>query len=265
MSVKTTKETCNQDITFKKNAYVEGSFIVPTFYDIYGGIDGERYSLGDYMSGTYVPIKETITMHPKIISIDNNANLYLGHVIDILPNNSFAIFNDTTGVYFQLSNNYFTGKNAIFNFGYTGNTQKFSIDVRNNQINYYDGISKNDNKLTKVKFNLKHFTQTVTMAFIEDINAVASLALANTTGHQYTATIPTDKKVELIIDINASYTASVNIAKGLRTAFQMCYGTTSDDVATCFASMDSNGLVTIDLDNVQLASVTPTCSYVIYN
>lgn len=32
MSVKTTKETCNQDITFKRNAYVEGSFIVPMAY-----------------------------------------------------------------------------------------------------------------------------------------------------------------------------------------------------------------------------------------
>lgn len=265
MSVKTTKETCNQDITFKGNAYVEGSFIVPTFYDIYAKIDDEPYSLGDYMNGTYVPINGIITMTPKTITEGNNMLLGLGTELHSTSYYQFSIYNNENGIYFCATNRHYTGKSLKFNFGYTSNPSRWSLDANNNILAYYTGLASSDSNKTSVKLSANYKGRTVTMAFIEDINAVASLALTNTTGHQYTGTIASDKKVELIIDINASYTASVNIAKGLRTAFQMCYGTTSDDVAVCFASMDSNGLVTIDLDNVQLSSITPACSYVIYN
>ena len=104
-----------------------------------------------------------------------------------------------------------------------------------------------------------------TIAYTEDLNKTTALTLTNVSGHRYTGTISTSNKVECIVDIDDTYTANFNIAKGMKTAFLMVYGTSSTDVATCFATMDSSGLVTIDLDNVSLSSFTPTCKYIIYN
>ena len=110
-----------------------------------------------------------------------------------------------------------------------------------------------------------HITANSELAVLTDINATTALTLTNVSGHRYTGTISTSNKVECIVDIDDTYTANFNIAKGVKTAFLMVYGTSSTDVATCFATMDSSGLVTIDLDNVSLSSFTPTCKYIIYN
>ena len=203
-------------------------------------------------------------MAPKTIN-QGTYNLHLGYDITKYNSRDFGIFNNDAGIYFTASNSYYLNKILKFNFGFHSVMDKFTLDLANNTITYFEKVVHTEDKMTTVNLNFKHVGKIVTMAFLEDINALTALTLTNTAGHQYTGTISTDNKVEIIIDINGSYTASINLSKGMRVAFQMLYGTTSDDIAICFASMDFNGLVTIDLDNVQLSDISPACSYVIYN
>ena len=292
--IKTTKETHKQDETFKSKVTFD------SYDNVYANVDGEMKSLSDYIDskggadGVTIATEQVITgqKHFKsgnyqitiggssvskptdttaLLIADSYGAFFEGglHVKNIIDNNEANLYLLSTkvgggiarGIYIKTS--YGTG---VYADTFLTMTTQYPTS-RSTGITFYNtymNFSNDNNKDTKVYYPY-HVTSNTELATMLDLNATTALTLTNVSGHRYTGTISTSNKVECIVDIDGAYTANFNIAKGMKTAFLMVYGTSSTDVVTCFATMDSSGLVTIDLDNVSLSSFTPTCKYIIYN
>lgn len=273
--IKTTKETHKQDEAFKGNVTFD------SYDNVYANVDGEMKSLPDYIdsrgsvpdnlvttdtnqniTGTKTFKSNILLQYNKYISMDNSdtvgaswINFYQYSFSNIACAKRFSssdihyvIFNQSNYCFITLKeSNYTEETRLLWGYDWNGN-----INVTKKDVNWIFRHTSTNN-------------ENLFVASTKEINATTALALTNISGHRYTGTISTSNKVECIVDIDGTYTANFNIAKGMKTAFLMVYGTSSSDVATCFATMDSSGLVTIDLDNVSLSSFTPTCKYIIYN
>lgn len=287
--IKTTKTDFKQKQVFHDDVDIKGKLIVQGADDI---VDETGKKIIDTTtSGVTLDTEQTITgvKHFKtgsyeltIGSNDYNHGIYadaygLGiydglHITEKSANEEFWILHGTGSshsVYIkntnldlisvELQGVYDYKKSAKLKLGYKHNSSTSLFATYS-----VDSIISLDTA-TRQNHTLKFPSIDGTIALNESVNATTALTLTNVSGHRYTGTISTSNKVECIVDIDGTYTANFNIAKGMKTAFLMVYGTSSTDVATCFATMDSSGLVTIDLDNVSLSSFTPTCKYIIYN
>ena len=287
--IKTTKTDFKQKQVFHDDVDIKGKLIVQGADDIVD--ETGKKIIDNTTSGVTLDTEQTITgvKHFKTgsyeLTIGSNdyshgiyadeygIGIYNGlHVSEINYNEEFWILNSSSrshSVYIvntsinlvtvelRSTNNYNTS--PTLSLGY-----RFSASKAGATTYSVDSIESLDIATGKNHI-LKFPSMDGTFAVNESVNATTALTLTNVSGHRYTGTISTSNKVECIVDIDGTYTANFNIAKGMKTAFLMTYGTSSTDVATCFATMDSSGLVTIDLDNVSLSSFTPTCKYIIYN
>lgn len=265
--IKTTKETHKQDETFK------GKVAFDSYDNVYANVDGEMKSLPEYIAEKGVAPSNmmttdteqviTGTKHFDHLSIQNEDG---SKVFKIEVNESTKGYNSVSFTRKIVSGGYDDMRYRFSNsFGYLGQAPFFVIGIIGDKVCIGAEYYGNTHHYFYLPITDRESTKEDTLAITTDINATTALTLTNTSGHCYTGKISTSNKVECIVDIDGTYTANFNIAKGMKTAFLMVYGTSSSDVATCFATMDSSGLVTIDLDNVSLSSFTPTCKYIIYN
>ena len=252
--IKTTKETCNQDITMKKNLYVEGSFQVPTFYDIYADIDGEPYSLGDYMNSldsTYVTLAtdQVITGHKYLTNL-SLANADKSEIFDITTK---VLDADTANVveFAREGTKGYYNNEYVFKDSSSGNLGAFSIFV---STTYTQFRVKANNTTYKISLPLAN----TTLASTASINALSAVTMTNISGNRFKSKEYFQQSFDMIVinvkNSNVLYTATCMLGFQGKGAFLLNYGSTSDDIATCFAYIDNNYQLNIDLDNAQLTT-----------
>lgn len=291
MSVKTTKETCNQDITFKRNAYVEGSFIVPTFYDIYGNIDGEIYSLGDYLDSMTTPklpfsLTDNGTPVYRLYSEYDNVTENTNYVFDI----PYSLISIKDLYYATRLIGYTDPNDAISN---ADAIAALSCAIPQNTFTL-QGIKKENDSYKAITLSLAPYNYLITneienkIFYIQLEREIRKLAFTKGSTNVFTYTgkwssipyrIDNNLNTLIIVASNGSttYQASVNIpirgsmSEGTSisqyhistykpgvTIVPMAYGSTSDDIGNVRVEFTDYGkdtdYIKIDLDQCAFAS-----------
>lgn len=263
--IKTTKETHKQDETFK------GNVTFNSYDNVYANVDGEMKSLPDYIASkgsapsnmVTTDTEQHITGHKYFtkLSISNeqgNDNFDITTSIDktTATNKVYFAREETSGYY---RNEYvFKSGDIISNF----------ISIVSGEGNGFIYVYSNGTK-PEILYKIALPSASGTLATTDSINVITEAKLTLKSNQTYTceANKPAmDYNYHVIIklinndivhtssfDITGSYISGTK--KQSRTAFLMAYGTTSDDVATCFAYFDTDALqLNIDLDNCQLST-----------
>lgn len=293
MSVKTTKETCNQDITFKRNAYVEGSFIVPTFYDIYAKIDDEPYSLGDYLDGMANPKlpfsiydaekgHETYSFYSEWDQATENENYafeiplsliltetvaYSTKLVDFTdPNDTLGEADSSAAVSYIIPYNYLTIQGLKKDNGAykaislaLGPAHNYVIDEINNKICELQDVAE-IKSLSVSKGSTNVFTCTgkwYNMPSITDnsLNTLIIMATNGTITYQASVNMPIKYTLKRIEGSTSGQLASYKPGIAI---VPMAYGSTSDDVGNVrveftYYNKDTD-YIKIDLDQCAFAS-----------
>lgn len=204
----------------------------------------------------------------------NSSLLSTNSRVNDLENESVYKDNDNTltGDNVFEGNNTFTGDNKFnqitLKFGnYINIFESTSYGFKAYKDSTYFNVQYNDTQLTLSVNNSTYYfpaNKKGTIVLIEDINMPLRVEdmsqLDRVSNNTFTLTIDTSSQILMFILAYAMtdgniYTSYVilpytSLVKKSSTAFICKYGTTSDDVATCSASL-VNGVITIDLDNIQ--------------
>ena len=275
--IKTTKETHKQDETFKSKVTFD------SYDNVYANVDGEMKSLPDYIASKgSAPSNMMTTDTEQHIS---GAKYFTK--LSIADANYKDKFDITTEISSTEKANVVTFAREkvsevhyaedLYIFKNADDTYQFRISVQSNKVQLsikgagsaivFDLPTKGgtlmtsdgDNILTETKLTLKS-NQTYTCEYMNPYRGNSNHIIVRliNDGNVYTASF----------DITRAYDASSNKITS-KVAFLMPYGTTSDDVATCFAYFDKDdyyGYLNIDLDNCQLSTgYSVTAYYYQYN